>query len=238
MAVKKFNQPTGIYNVNSFYEFLTENKSGTFLEDAVITKDTNASVDGVHYFTIELGDSTFTVYTDSGYTSTDFIVFELANGTSGGAARNISNSAERRYIRIHSAILCGNGLIIRVALIYPSDPRPAYTSYVYIALTLDSDGNLSLIRNAGANDFNMRSNTYSFSAFSYESNIDCTCGANPQYSANLTSIAPLPVISSENSLYLPNAFLSIATQLSGLGLQAITINNSPYITNGIIYIKD
>lgn len=236
MAITKFNQPTGIYNVNSFYEFLTENKSGTFLEDAVITKDTNASVDGVHYFTIELGDSTFTVYTDSGSSSTNFIAFQLSNGASGGAAR--STASQTSYIRIHSAILCGNGLIIRVALIYPSDPDPRYTSYVYIALTLDSDGNLSLIRNAGANDSNMKSNTYSFSAFSYESNIDCTCESNPQFGANRTSFANLTVISSDNSLYLPSAYIASSTQLSSIGLQAVSGNGAAYITNGIVYIKD
>lgn len=236
MAITRFTQASGSYNTTAFKEFLDANKTGTFLADATITAHEPQSTRP--YLTITLDESSFTIYTDSGLSSTNFIAFQLSNGASGGAARNISNSVERHYIRIHSAILCGNGLIIRVALIYPSDPDPRYTSYVYIALTLDSDGNLSLIRNAGADDFDMRRNTYSFSAFSYESNIDCTCGVTPQYSANLTSIAPVPVISSENSLYLSNVFLSIATQLSELSLQAITINNSPYITNGIIYIKD
>ena len=236
MSISRFTQASDSYNPTAFKEFLDANKAGIFLAGATITAHEPQST--APYLTITLGDSSFTLYTDSGFSATNFIAFQLSNGASGGAARYTSTASEKRYIRIHSAILCGNGLIIRVALIYPSDPDPRYTSYVYIALTLDSDGNLSLIRNAGANDFNMRSNTYSFSAFSYESNIDCTCGVNPQYSANSTSIAPVPVISSENSLYLPNAFLSIATQLSGLGLQAVTINNSPYITNGIIYIKD
>lgn len=235
MAITRFTQASGSYNPTAFKEFLDANKAGTFLADATITAFEPQSTRP--HLTITLGESSFTIYTDSGFSAPKFIAFQLSNGASGDAARYTSSS-EKRYLRIHSAILCSNGLIIRVALIYPGDPDPRYTSYVYIALTLDSDGNLSLIRNAGANDFDMRMNTYSFSAFSYESNIDCTCGANPQFSTNLTSIAPVPVISSENSLYLPNAFLSIATQLSGLSLQAITINNLPYITNGIIYIKD
>ena len=235
MSISKFTQASGSYNPTAFKEFLDANKAGTFLAGATITVYEPQST--APYLTIALGDSSFTLYTDSGFTATNFIAFQLSNGASGGAART-SSTSEKYYIRLHSAILCDNGLIIRVALIYPSDPDPRYTSYVYIALTLDSDGNLSLIRNAGANDFNMRSNTYSFSAFSYESNIDCTCGVNPQFGANRTSFANLTVISSDNSLYLPSAYIASSTQLSSIGLQAVSGNGATYITNGIVYIKD
>lgn len=235
MSISRFTQASGSYNPTAFKEFLDANKAGTFLADATITAHEPQST--APYLSIALGDSSFTIYTDSGFSATNFIAFQLSNGASGGAARNTSTS-EKRYIRIHSAILCGNGLIIRVALIYPSDPDPRYTSYVYIALTLDSDGNLSLIRNAGANDFEMKSNTYSFSAFSYESNIDCTCEVAPQFGANRTSFANLTVISSDNSLYLPSAYIASSTQLSSIGLQAVSGNGAAYITNGIVYIKD
>ena len=235
MSISRFTQASGSYNPTAFKEFLDANKAGTFLAGATITAHEPQST--APYLTITLGDSSFTLYTDSGFSATNFIAFQLSNGASGGAARNTSTS-EKSYIRIHSAILCDNGLIIRVALIYPIDPDPRYTSYVYIALTLDSDGNLSLIRNAGANDSGMKSNTYSFSAFSYESNIDCTCEAKPQFGANRTSFANLTVISSDNSLYLPSAYIASSTQLSGIGLQAVSGNGAAYITNGIVYIKD
>lgn len=236
MSISRFTQASGSYNPTAFKEFLDANKAGTFLADATITAHEPQSTRP--YLSIALGDSSFTIYTDSGSSSTNFIAFQLSNGASGGAARYTSTASEVRYIRIHSAILCDNGLIIRVELIYPLDPSPAYTSYVYIALTLDSDGNLSLIRNAGANDFDMRKNTYSFSAFSYESNIDCTCEAKPQFGANRTSFANLTVISSDNSLYLPSAYIASSTQLSSIGLQAVSGNGAAYITNGIVYIKD
>lgn len=235
MAITRFTQASGSYNPTAFKEFLDANKAGTFLADATITAFEPQSTRP--HLTITLGESQFTIYNDSGFSAPKFIEFQLSNGASGGAARYTSSS-EKRYLRIHSAILCGNGLIIRVALIYPSDPDPRYTSYVYIALTLDSDGNLSLIRNAGANDYDMRRNTYSFSAFSYESNIDCTCEVTPQFGANRTSFANLTVISSDNSLYLPSAYIASSTQLSSIGLQAVSGNGATYITNGIVYIKD
>ena len=235
MSISRFTQASGSYNPTAFKGFLDANKAGTFLAGATITAHEPQST--APYLTITLGDSSFTLYTDSGFSATNFIAFQLSNGASGGAART-SSTSEKDYIRLHSAILCSKGLIIRVALIYPSDPDPRYTSYVYIALTLDSDGNLSLIRNAGANDFNMRSNTYSFSAFSYESNIDCTCEVTPQFGANRTSFANLTVISSDNSLYLPSAYIASSTQLSSIGLQAVSGTGAAYITNGIVYIKD
>lgn len=235
MAITRFTQASGSYNPTAFKDFLDANKAGTFLAGATITAHEPQST--APYLTITLGDSSFTLYTDSGFSATNFIAFQLSNGASGGAARYTSTS-EKRYIRIHSAILCGNGLIIRVALIVPNEPDPRYTSYVYIALTLDSDGNLSLIRNAGANDFEMRSNTYGFSAFSYESNVACTCEVTPQFGANRTSFANLTVISSDNSLYLPSAYIASSTQLSSIGLQAVSGNGAAYITNGIVYLKD
>ena len=60
----------------------------------------------------------------------------------------------------------------------------------------------------------------------------------PQYNATLTSLALMTPTTGDNTIYFPNAFVAVATQLPGIGMYIVTINDNVYITNGIWYIPD
>ena len=84
----------------------------------------------------------------------------------------------------------------------------------------------------------MRTEQTYYVAASYDSSTLIKLGALPQFNSDLTSIAPITLLSDDNTLFVDGAFIASSTQLSSLGLQTVSIGGVLYITNGIIYIRD
>ena len=237
MSVVKFTQPAGYYNLQSFYDFLIANKEGTFLEDAVLTKDTESTyvAENNHYISFNIGDGTVTIRTakdvDDNY---PLVSFTIQSGVSTGISRDMSSSSYK-YFMLNSALLCSNGLIMKIAFVPGSGSE---TTYSYLVLGVDSGGSIVLIRPNGANDYNMRTEQTYYVAASYDSSTLIKLGALPQFNSDLTSIAPITLLSDDNTLFVDGAFIASSTQLSSLGLQTVSIGGVLYITNGIIYIRD
>ena len=155
MSVVKFTQPAGYYNLQSFYDFLIANKEGTFLEDAVLTKDTESTyvAENNHYISFNIGDETVTIRTakdvDDNY---PLVSFTIQSGVSAGISRDMSSSSYK-FFMLNSALLCSNGLIMKIAFVPGSGSE---TTYSYLVLGVDSGGSIALIRPNGASDYNMR----------------------------------------------------------------------------------
>ena len=237
MSVVKFTQPAGYYNLQSFYDFLIANKEGTFLEDAVLTKDTESTyvAENNHYISFNIGDGTVTIRTakdvDDSY---PLVSFTIQSGVSAGISRDMSSS-NFKYFMLNSALLCSNGLIMKIAFV----PRSGSdTTYSYLVLGVDSGGSIALIRPNGASDYNMRTEQTYYVAASYDSSTLIKLAAIPQYNSDLTSIAPITLLSNDNTRYVEGAFIASSTQLPSKDMQIVSNDGALYITNGIIYIKD
>lgn len=237
MSVKKFTQPAGYYNLQSFYDFLIANKEGTFLEDAVLTKDTESTyvAENNHYISFNIGDGTVTIRTaknlDGSY---PLVSFTIQNGVSAGITRDTSSSSFK-YFMLNSALLCSNGLIMKIAFVPGSGSE---TTYSYLVLGVDSGGSIVLIRPNGASDYYMRTEQTYYVAASYDSSTLIKLAAIPQYNSDLTSIATITLLSNDNTRYVEGAFIASSTQLPSKDMQIVSNDGALYITNGIIYIKD
>ena len=84
----------------------------------------------------------------------------------------------------------------------------------------------------------MRTEQTYYVAASYDSTTLIKLGALPQFNSDLTSIAPITLLSDDNTLYVVEAFIASSTQLPSKDIQIVSIDGVLYITNGIIYIKD
>lgn len=231
MAIKTFNQPADIFTVDDFCTFLEENKSGTVLENAVIGKDSNE--EAYHYFTITLGDATIKMYSEDGYTSQKFLEYTMASGINADVSRSIA-SGTKRMIKIGTALLCNNGLLINYSFIAGS----GVVVYSAIVITVDSEGDLSLIRVAGTEDYHLWNTKTTMLVYSYASSKPCSLTLTPQYGCNLTSIAAVPVICTDSSRYLPDVFSAIATQIASESINIVSLDGVLYVTNGIIYLRE
>ena len=237
MSVVKFTQPAGYYNLQSFYDFLIANKEGTFLEDAVLTKDTESTyvAENNHYISFNIGDGTVTIRTakdvDDSY---PLVSFTIQSGVSAGISRDMSSS-NFKYFMLNSALLCSNGLIMKIAFVPGSGSDITYS---YLVLGVDSGGSIALIRPNGASDYYMRTEQTYYVAASYDSSTLIKLAAIPQYNSDLTSIAPITLLSNDNTRYVEGAFIASSTQLPSKDMQIVSNDGALYITNGIIYIKD
>lgn len=234
MSVKKFTQPSGSYDLDNFYNFLIANKVGTFLEEATLTKNTtttNPQAD--HYISFNIGNGTATIHTSENVNQ-PLVSFTIQSGVSAGITRDTSSSTYK-YFMLNSALLCSNGLIMKIAFVPGSGSD---TTYSYLVLGVDSGGSIALIRPNGASDYNMRTEQTYYVAASYDSSTLIKLGALPQFNSDLTSIAPITLLSDDNTLYVAGAFIASSTQLPSKDMQVVSIDGVLYITNGIIYIKD
>ena len=237
MSVLKFTQPAGYYNLQSFYDFLIANKAGTFLENAVLTKDSESTYVATnnHFISFNIGDGTVTIRTakdvDDNY---PLVSFTIQSGVSAGISRDNSSSSFK-YFMLNSALLCSNGLIMKIAFVPGSGSE---TTYSYLVLGVDSGGSIVLIRPNGANDYYMRTEQTYYVAASYDSSTLIKLAAIPQYNSDLTSIAPITLLSNDNTRYVEGAFIALSTQLPSKDMQIVSNDGALYITNGIIYIKD
>jgi hypothetical protein len=137
-------------------------------------------------------------------------------------------------IKIGTALLCNNGLLINYSFISGSGS----VVYSAIVITVDSEGDLSLIRVAGTEDYHLWNTKTTMLVYSYASSKPCTLTLTPHYCCSLTSIAAVPVICTDSSRYLPDAFSAIATQIASESINIVSLDGVLYATNGIIYLRE
>lgn len=227
MAIVKFQQEATV-SFASFYTFLQQNKEGTFLENATITfnsesPDVLTISDGIAAVELKLYAST---------SSAENYVVKLTGSTITSGLR--ATTYNGGYVKITGAMLCSTGLIFKGESKYSS----SYTADVYFILTVGSDGKLAVIYPksgaASTNQFNLEETN----VLVYDSTQIVTFGLKPQFDANITALSPIVSITPDNTSYLPFVQSATATQLPQAGLQAVAIDSTEYITNGVWYIKD
>lgn len=219
-------------NMTTFKNWLEENKSGTFLENAtfVLSKTT---VDN-DTLTITLNDS---VVKFIGTTLNKKVTFQFV-GKYVTFERTTSTTygSDSTYAQLmNGAMLSTYGLLLKYHGSYASTSTATVNKYPLL-LTTDSTGNLAVVAYTGNVINNGIYSTYSVMA--YRSTATPTSNAYPNYSAPSTSLAPIAPYCDDPTTTLPYCFAATHTQLAGEGFSQITLNDEIYITNGYWYVKD
>ena len=228
MAIVKFQQEAST-DFTLFNTFLQQNKEGTFLEDATIT----FSSETPNVLTISDGSSSVEIKLYTTVPSGSNYVVKLTGSSITGGM--LAHTYSTGYVKMTGAILCSTGLIFEGTAIVAS----AVSASFYFVLTVDSSGKLAVIYPLDGGSSN--ADHYSCNktrVLVYDSTQILTFGSNPQFDANLTALAPIASITLENDSYIPFVQSATATQLPSAGLQAVSIEGTDYITNGVWYIKD
>lgn len=210
---KKYN-PTPTTNLNGLSTWLNENKTGTIFENAEISIISNA-------LNIVLNQSTVILCIGSFGASGGNIITLL-----GGADDIIWKMPTNIVVNFNQCILSNNGLIVELSV--PNGLN-------YIAVSVDSNNKLSVVW--GADDVSITNITYYVGVSISSINLNHTT-ITPQYNADLTSLALITPTTGTTNVYFPNTYVAVATQLPGIGMYIVTINDNVYITNGIWYIPD
>ena len=226
MAITKFI--TGnTYNLTEFFKWLQSKKTGTFLEN--LTMELSAATDTGSTLTIASANATLTFMTLKTATTTTAV--KLTGETTERAYNCSGSSSAGGGAQISGAILCANGIIIRVYAQYSSNTWVTN----YFGITVDSSGEVAFF----CWDGYINANSYTgYVGIAYKTTSTQTVTLTPKYDSPLTSIAPIVPQTSENDITFPYAFVALHTQQSGLGLAAVSIGNDKYITNGYWYVKD
>lgn len=226
MAITKFI--TGnTYNLTEFFKWLQSKKTGTFLEN--LTMELTAATDTGSTLTIASANATLTFITQT--TSATSATVKLTGETKERVYNCSGSSSVGGGVQISGAILCTNGIIIRVYTQYSNSTWVTN----YFGITVDSSGEVAFFHRDG---YINNSALTGYVGIAYKTTSTQTVTLTPKYDSPLTSIAPIVPQTSENDITFPYAFVALHTQQSGLGLAAVSIGNDKYITNGYWYVKD
>ena len=210
---KKYN-PTSTTDLNGLSTWLNENKNGTIFENAEISIISNA-------LNIVLNQSTVILRIGSfGASGGNIITLQ------GGTDDIIWKQPTNILVNFNQCILSNNGLIVELSV--PNGLN-------YIAVSVDSNNKLSVVW--GTDDVSITNITYYVGVSISSINLNHTT-ITPQYNADLTSLALITPTTGTTNIYFPNMYVAVSTQLPGVGMYVVTINDSVYITNGIWYIPD
>lgn len=204
-------------NGSQFTAFLNAHKSDTFLNDCTIS-GTNDEM------TITKNSCTVTIHPT---TSTTSGYVEYTNGTLTITRYPVTGSTS---IAPTNAILCKNGLFVT----FLNSNESAYV-IGYLCVTIDSNGELSVIMRGGSVD-NANAG-YNLTIAAGDSSTATSITITPTFNQQVTTIAPVIVATAEGTTNIPNLFYTVQSANSGLGLAAIKIVDTTYITNGYIFIK-
>ena len=224
MAIKKY-VGDHYYNLTNFYNWLNENKSGTFLENMTITLVTGS--DTGSEITIESENAALTYKTI--YSSSGNVV--SLHGLYNDWVQYYAGASGNTGSRFNSVLLCTNGIIFAVDSYSSNGGFPTN----YFIVTVDSNGEIAFISTEG--NINVTSPT-GYRVAAYDSTTTPTVTLTPEYNSMLTSLAPVVPTTGDNSITLPYAFAAVHTQFANRGLSEVAIGGNNYITNGNWYIKD
>lgn len=233
MAISKYVPTTISYDPSTFANFLSTNKVGTFLENCTIesyskTDDRKALGVSKNNVKIEIfclksgtgGQRVYFGYYTSASSSTAAVVF-----------KSMANTGN--FVGYEGIVLCNNGFLIQLGGIPASRDS---TTHFWIGVTVDKNGDLSVI--IPNSDNPVAGYTDGYSVFVNSTNGASSVNLTTRYNSILTSIAPIVPAGADNTNTLPYAYAALNSQLSGIGIAAVTINGSNYISNGFLYIKD
>lgn len=229
MGVAKFTT-SATHDLRDFKTWLDVNKSTTFLK--------NFNIEIVPFGSSYTSGSVITISNDLSQLSLRFsihsyIEFDVLtlNTYTGNYTYHVGSTSDGgKYVNLVGAILCNNGLILRISSWY-SD----HYVFAYICISLDSVGNLAVANYSG--NTNIGGTYQGFRSASSASTDIYTVTFNTRYDSAMTSLCNI-VIANNYNIMLPYLYVSMFNQLTTDGLYEVMIDGESYITSGLFYIKD
>lgn len=233
MAIKKFSQQQST-NITPFYNWLTANKAGTFLNDVGVSIGSNYATNDLVTISDQTNGQSIQYEASSNLPTTK--VIEYYDGTTTWTWFTPTYGSSSAYLE--EAILCNYGLIVKFHGTYSSGSA-GVADYYLTCLTVDENGKLTFI-GGGGRITHARSvaNDCGFSIYSPSMLQQSTYNIYPTYGQGKTILTPLTMKKPSGSILLPYAYAATQTELASEGLCGVTMNNEDYITNGTFYVKD
>ena len=253
MAIYRLTGDGGL-GVDDLVAWLNASKTGTFLENAVIIKETThpltppAGTSASYGDTISItkGSMTFRLafvdYIGTGsavnYTLADLKSSDLQTSYGTMSLRNDRYVATRKG----NCMLCKNGLLIGMNVVDTYASTTLLSNSCRLCLTVDDNGNLMMMHcqyTAWGGDTSVAYNngiaiskTPDYAAYSFT--------LVPASNFRGTSMSNVVLFGTDTSSELENVFLASVSQqnVTAEHPEAVTLNGHDYITNGRIYILD
>lgn len=235
MSVQKF-VTENITDLSTFYVWLRTYKADSFLKDfdIALTNSDTITITGENNDVIL---STWD-YASPPTASTATNILQC-NTESGYQSYVMTYSAYQRAIYVAGAILCNNGLIIKLYLHSHYENSNHYATE-YIIIGKDDKNNLCIVvpkNNASGTSATVSTNNMGFRAVCYDETKVATVTVSTQYGETKTSICPIIVDSNYGSTLI-DIYQSLQTQLNDIIFDEVTIGNDTFVSNGYWYIKD
>ena len=238
MSIQKF-ATANITNMSAFYEWLNTYKSESFLKDFDIAlSDTNSTNDTLT-ITGANNDVIFNTKVYGGTSGTTATNILQCNTASGYQSYVMTYGSYERAVYVAGAMLCNNGLMIKLYL-HSHYNNSNYYATEYVIIGKDDKNNLCIVvpkNNASGTSNTVSTNNTGFRAVCYDESRVATVTVSAQYGEAKTSLCPILVDSNYDSALI-DIYQSLQTQLSGVIFDSVTIGSDSYASNGYWYIKD
>lgn len=253
MAIYRLTGDNGL-GVDDLVAWLNASKTGTFLENAVIIKETTHPLTPPAGTSASYGDTisitkgsmifrlAFVEYIQTGspanYPIADLNSSDLQTSYGTMSLRNDRYVATRKG----NCMLCKNGLLIGMNVINTYESTTLLSNSCRLCLTVDDNGNLMIMHSqitawdgdtsVAYNNGIAISNTPDYAAYSFT--------LVPASNFRGTSISNVALFGTDTSSELENVFLASVSQqnVNAEHPEAVTLDGKNYITNGRIYIRD
>lgn len=238
MSVQKFvTEDTA--HMSTFYEWLNTYKSDSFLKDFTITLSDTKSTEDTITLTGANNDVVFNtrIYaSETVGTSTNIL---KCNTTNGYQSYVMTASGYERAVYLSGAMLCNNGLMVRLHL-HSHYNNTYYYATEYVIIGKDDKNNLCIVvpkNNASGTSNTVSTNNIGFRAVCYDESKVATGAVSTQFGESKTSLCPILVDSNYDSTLI-DVYQSLQTQLNGVIFDSVTIGSDSFASNGYWYIKD
>ena len=235
MSVQKF-ATSNVTDMSAFYVWLNTYKSDRFLKDFDIALSNTVSTGDT--ITIA-GENNDVILNTKAYGNASGNNILQCNTMNGYQSYVMTYGGYERAVYVSGAMLCSNGLIIKLYL-HSHYENSNYYATEYVIIGKDDKNNLCIVvpkNNASGSSNTVSTNNTGFRAVCYDESKVATVTVSAQYGESKTSLCPILVDSNYNST-LMEIYQSLQTQLNGAIFDEVTIGTNAFITNGYWYIKD
>jgi hypothetical protein len=225
--------------MSTFYEWLNTYKSDSFLKDFDIALSDTKSTNDTLTITGANNDVVFNTKVYGGASDTTAINILQCNTASGYQSYVMTNSGYELAVYVAGAMLCNNGLMIKLYL-HSHYENSNYYATEYVIIGKDDKNNLCIViprNNANGSSYTVSTINTGFRAICYDESRVATVVITAQYGEAKTSLCPILIDSNYDSTLL-EIYQSLQTQLNSVIFDEVTIGGDSFASNGYWFIKD
>lgn len=238
MSVQKF-VTANITDMTTFYEWLNTYKFDSFLKDFdIVLSDTTSTGDTIT-ITGENNDVILSTWVYASINPGTVTNILRCNTVDGYQSYVMTYSSYERAVYVAGAMLCNNGLMIKLYLRSHYN-NSNYSATEYIIIGKDNKNNLCIVIpkfDASGASTAISSTNSGFRAICYDESQVATVLVTARYKETKTSLCPILVDSNYDTILI-DIYQSLQNQLSTDIFDEVTIGSDSFASNGYWFIKD